>query len=201
MDPKAAVSVLLSRTLQNVSTLKMTSTGLVASLEALKKTRRTIQGKVQKPESNTSYKFGQRRNRYFEEIKRLVRNSKREISIITSRNGVIRAYMTGFYKEYERAVSRGIPIRMIAEVDPVNLKFAKKFARIMQLRHLNGIHFRLIAADGTNAVLSTTFDDGNVGSKSDTDTYLVFEDTSLASAISFLFERAWNEASVPAVTR
>jgi hypothetical protein len=83
---------------------------------------------------------------------------------------------------------------MVAEINKHNLKFASKFSRILELRHVEEVYFRFTVVDKSSALLSARFDDNNLGSRSDSDSFFFFNDPAMSSAWHFLFYHLWNDA-------
>jgi hypothetical protein len=139
------------------------------------------------------------RERYFEEMRKLIRSAKSEVLRITSANGILRTFLpTGSYEEYVRANRRGVKIKMISEINASNSKYANRLSRFVRLRHLPNVRLRFMVVDRRLTTLSVRFDENNLSPRSNVDNFLLLSDPKFAEAACFFFQYAWNAAESPA---
>ena len=112
-----------------------------------------------------------------------------------SANGLRRTFMSGLSKDYVSAKSRGVSVRMISEINPDNLPYAKRISKLLELRHLDGVHLRFVVVDRRTAILSARFDESDMSMKTAADDYLVIDDKRFSDAARFIFEHLWNVAT------
>ncbi len=195
VDPKEALSWILKRKESELLALKDVASEVQTSLEALE-----MANKARKPRSEVTgngqsdYRFSKGRESYFREMKQLIRDSRHEILKITSGNGLKRAFLLGLTKEYKKAAERGVSIKMIGEVQKDNLTYARRLAKVVQLRHVRDIHFKFIVVDRSITMLSAKYDDASLLGSGDSDSYFVLSDPNFASVLCFLFEHLWEGA-------
>lgn len=195
LDPNTTMTSLIRKAQSRVSILEHSRVELQRKLEMFAKSSRIQRSDPnQMPYSDSYYKFVKGTQQYFTEIAKLIQNAKQEILKISSANGLRRAMIMGLHKHYMRARERGVKIRLISEIKPDNIRYAKKFATLVELRHVNDVHFRFTIADRSVVLLSAKYDDRVISPVSGPDSYFLFNDPAFASASCFLFEHLWEGA-------
>jgi sugar-specific transcriptional regulator TrmB len=195
VNPKTVLKSLVNRMELRILSLKDSTDPLEGRLkiyETSQNMRNLTDASIQGV--NNYYKFGKGREGYFRELRRTIEGAKSEVLIITSTNGIARAYLNGFHDVYRHAAKRGVCVRMVGEINRDNLKLAKRFAKVLELRHIAEVGFRFTVIDQSIAIISTNFDDSNLGSKSDSDSFFFFNDATMGSAWRFLFYHLWDDA-------
>jgi sugar-specific transcriptional regulator TrmB len=192
VDHRSAVATLVSRREEGVLALRGRSKDMIARIGALHSSLRSHP--LAPAWSTPDYKLVVGRSRYYSEMKETIRDARKEVLKIISAGGVTRAFYNGLAREYANAKSRGVPVRMIAEVKPANLKYAKRLAKIVTLRHLSDIHLRFTVVDGSVTFLSASPSPMSMSLESPIDTYLMLEDPRLAEALRSFFEHLWKIA-------
>jgi sugar-specific transcriptional regulator TrmB len=195
VNPRVAIGTLVTKLTSDIDGLRKSSIGLENRLASFR-----VRRKAQNPlsvlvsYSDTSYRYGLGRKNYLREVKQLTRSAKEEVLRVAPPNGLKRVYISGSFREIKSAVERGVTIRLITEINRSNLKFARMLSKIIRVRHLNGVNFRLIVGDRSRVILSTRFDEELLSADTDVDGYFVFEDPGVAGVGRFLFEHLWSAA-------
>jgi sugar-specific transcriptional regulator TrmB len=195
VNPRVAISTLVSKLTSDVDSLRKSSITLenrLASFRVRQKTQNPLTALA--AYSDTSYRYGMGRKNYLREVDNLTKNAKYEILRVAPPNGLRRVYTTGSFKEIKSAAERGVTIRLITEINRSNLRFAKMVSKIIHVRHLNGTGFRLIVGDRSRVILSARFDEKLLTADADLDGYFTFEDPAIAEVGRFLFEHLWSAA-------
>ena len=198
VDSRIALTSLIRRMRIKVTEAERSSIVLKRKLERHQSAQRPgNQGESRADFAEDYYKFGVGARAYYDELRHSVRTAAKSISNITSHNGLKRAFLSGFYKDIKRASERGIPIRMISDVNSDNIDYALKLSEFLELRHISNLHFRFLVSDDSRVVLSAKFDDSYLTTDSISDRFFVFNDPIVASALSFLFDHLWADAVEP----
>ncbi len=193
LDTDTALDALMGRMETKLSILKEDLKELKQEMREFHRTNELAR-LVEFPETAETARLVVGRERYYNEIRQLVRDSNTEILRILTGNGLTRTLMSGLYKDYVRAKAKGVKIRMISEINESNNDVAKRLSRILELRHLEGVHLRFVVIDRLIAVLSARFDDRSMSMNTTADSYLIFKDRNFASVAAFIFEHLWNSA-------
>lgn len=192
VDPKNALSSILKKKESELLALKNVTHDVQSALKGLEMANKARMSRSEVAGTAQSYyRFSKGRESYLREMKQLIRSSKYEIIKITSGNGLKRAFLLGLTKEYKQAADRGVSIRMIGEVRKDNLVYAKKLAKVVQLRHVRDADFRFIVVDHSITMLSAQYDDGSMSGSGDSDSYFVLSDPIFAKVMCFLFKHLW----------
>lgn len=188
--PNYAVSALLNQQKEKEALLRQRAAALLPHLNLIQP---PLRQPLNKQPTTSSYRLGSGRMRYHNEMKELIREAKTEVLRILSADGVVRNYQSGFYKEYFRAASRGIKVRMITEVSPQNKDMVKRLSRIITVRYLHDIRLRFTVIDKSVTVFGTSYKPGFKGLEQNS--YIIFRDPSFASAFCFFFDHIWDASS------
>lgn len=194
VNPHIALSSLLYRIESNVSNMKQIAHEVEQKLKQYKKDSELL---YQNDSSNLvgtreMYRFVVGRERYYKETHTMLRNARKEILRIISANGIKRTFTCGFYRDYVRANSEGVKIRMISEINDENRSQAKKLSKLFELRHLKNVHLRFGVVDNQFTTLSVRMDDSNLSNRTGGDSYLFSNDPRFAETTAFLFEHLWD---------
>jgi sugar-specific transcriptional regulator TrmB len=190
VDQRSAIAALVKRREESLFALRRHSKDVIARIDALHGSLRTTSLPATSPAP--VYKLIVGTSRYYSEMKGAILGARQEVLKIISAGGVTRAFYNGLAHEYANAKSRGVPIRMIAEVNPANLKYAKRLNKIVTLRHMRDVHLRFTVVDRSVSFLSASPAEASV--ESTIDTYLMLEDPRLAEALHSFFEPIWKVA-------
>ncbi|HKW04723.1 MAG TPA: hypothetical protein VJN71_05435, partial [Nitrososphaerales archaeon] len=192
---------LLGRTQERLLFLKNLGNDLGKKLEMFRQMSTKKVYATQEPRSEASYRVVTGREAYYTEIKKIVRKANTEVLRILSALGLQQTKDLGLDKEYSRALKRGVSIRVIAEVNRENIDQARRLARIVELRHLEGINARFTVIDGRITILGHKFGDRSDHPSSrvnaDDENYIVLSDMGFAEVSYFFFESLWKLATVP----
>lgn len=197
LSPRNAIPVLLKRQEQTLVAFRRESKDLIARLNQLSTTLKRRAGQnAPARDRGEVYRLVLGEAQYIEEIRRVVRSARHEILRIVSSTGINRIFLTDVIKEYVEARSRGVSIRMISTINSENQSYASHLAKIIELRHLEGIHIRFTLVDHSIAILGARFSEGTETVDSQQNAYLVFNDPVYSEALGFLFENSWKISSV-----
>ncbi|MEM0075359.1 MAG: helix-turn-helix domain-containing protein [Conexivisphaerales archaeon] len=194
VNPRATLESLVQRVKSRLNQLEGARADLQRRLDKVEKSAQIYNPANIPLNQENYYKFSRGTTQYFTELARLLKNAKQEILKISSANGLHRAMATGLYKHYTRAHARGVKIRLITNILPENIHYAKMFAKVTELRHISDVYFRFTIADRLVVLLSTKYDDKIIIPGSGSDNYFLFNDPTFASALFFLFEHMWERA-------
>jgi sugar-specific transcriptional regulator TrmB len=193
-DPRTMLESLIRRAQSKVKAMEEARLGLQKKLEYVENVSQMQNTFTSILNHESYYKFSRGSTQYFTEIARLIKSARQEILKISSANGLRRAVAMGLHKHYLKAHQRGVKVRLITAVVPENIRYARMFAKITELRHIDDVHFRFTIADRSAVLLSAKYDDKVILPSSGSDNYFLFNDPAFASALCFLFEHLWEGA-------
>lgn len=194
INPKTTLESLIRRAQSKVKVLEEARAYLQKRLEYVENASQMQNNFANIVNRDSYYKFSRGSTQYFSEIARLIKSAKKEILKISSANGLRRAVAMGLHKHYLKAYKRGVKVRLITAIVPENIRYARMFAKITELRHIDDVHFRFTIADRSIVLLSAKYDDKVILPASGSDNYFLFIDPTFASALCFLFEHLWEGA-------
>ncbi|MDG6905972.1 MAG: hypothetical protein JRN20_09330 [Nitrososphaerota archaeon] len=193
LAPSIAVSHLLKIRASELGQLRSTSKILVKELDLVRRESKSLPNTEK---DSQRYIILQSRSRGYEETKRMFSEAQQEVLRIASPNGIIRAMHLGLRNHYERLSKRGIKTRIITTINKENLREARLFSQIAQVRHSKEAHMHMTIVDNKQVLLSASFNDENMNINSSNDVYLLSTDNNFASAMKIFFENLWRN-SVP----
>ena len=193
LAPSIAISHLLKIRSSELVQLKSTSKDLVKVLDQV---RVDPKSSLSMDKDRPRYIILQSRRRGYEETKRMFSESQQEVLRVASPNGIIRAIHLDLRNHYERMSRRGIKTRIITTINKENIREARLFTGIAEVRHSKEAHMHMTIVDNKKVLLSASFDDGNMTLNSSNDVYLLSTDNNFASAMKIFFENLWRN-SIP----
>lgn len=188
---KTALHSLLQIQQEKMKNLEAKSGEMISKLEEFKNSNVKP---LENSDQDVSYTMVIGRNRYYDEVRLLIRHSHNEVIRILSPLGIIRTFSSGVFNEYVKAKKRGVSVRMISQINSQNRSFAKRLSKVVELRHLDDVHLRFLVADQLVSVISAKFNESLLSRDSSEDNYLVFRDARMAKAHCFFFEHLWKLA-------
>jgi sugar-specific transcriptional regulator TrmB len=193
VEPQIAISSLVHKMEAEISSIRKSTSSLESRLELFKKSA-SKEPLVDESERG-AYRLVLGRARQIQEIRGLIRSAKLEVLRILSPNTLPRIFMYKLDKDYINAKRRGVPVRMIADINSETLPYAKRVSKILQLRHLDGVNFRATIVDRATVTFSTRFDESDMSINAPGDEYLMSNDKRFAEATCFIFEHLWKNAT------
>jgi sugar-specific transcriptional regulator TrmB len=195
IEPKNAMAALIQRHEKKLEYVREKSAELIPRLSQLQRSATTgSETGADLRNKAGSYRLVLGQERYIQELRRLVGNAQLEIVRILSSGGVIRNSIAQMDKAYAKAKARGVTIRMMAETSPSNLPYAKRLARIVQLRRMNDVKLRFIAVDKSVSILSARYDESTTSLGSPEDVHLLLDDSLITEGLCNIFEHVWMTA-------
>lgn len=196
VEPNLALPLLLSKYENKVSFLKGLRHDLMRRMSTFRSKSISTQNSTAASDypSQISYRVVSGREGYYEEVRRVIRESKSEVLRIISSLGLELTSSLGFDSEYRKAARRGVSIRLIAEVNAKNAREVKKLSAFVDVRHLEGINARLSVVDKEKTIFGHKFED-SVAAGREKWNCLVLADPQFAEVSRFLFENLWKLAS------
>ena len=129
------------------------------------------------------------RQNLYNHIDMMVRDAERSITIITTEEGLSRK-LEILMPSLEKCKKRGVRIRIAAPVTKNNIKVAKEFKKVGEIRNLDKFKARLIIIDG-NQLMFMLLDDEKFHPNYDVGVWINTE--FFAMALEQLFELAWKD--------
>jgi sugar-specific transcriptional regulator TrmB len=196
VEPEIVLSTLLSENQNKLLYLKELKSSLAPKLKEFQDVSEPAAYGSPDSVSDGYYKSVSGREGYYAAVRELVRNSHSEVLRILSALGLKLTTKLGMDKEYQKAVERGVSIKIIADVNKENLIQAQKLSKIIEIRHLDQVNARFTVVDRKITIFGHKFDNPNPPTRTkqqqDSEgTYLVFSDPKLAEVSCFFFEHLW----------
>ncbi len=129
------------------------------------------------------------RQNLYNHLDMLIREAKKSVTIVTTSDGLNRK-LEILMPSLEKAAKRGVKIRIAAPITIQNLKVAKEFNRVAEVKNTKKMKARFIIVDGEQ-LLFMLMDDEKVHPNYDLGVWVNTE--FFAPALEQLFELAWND--------
>lgn len=117
----------------------------------------------------------------------LVRDAQTSITIVTTKDGLNRK-LEALLPSLEKAKKRGVVIRVAAPINNSNMKIAKDFSKVAEVRATSKLNARFIIID-SEQIMFMLLDDEKVHPSYDVGVWINTE--FFAQALEQLFELAW----------
>ncbi len=129
------------------------------------------------------------RQNLYNHLDMLIREAEKTITIVTTAEGLNRKF-EALLPSLEKCKKRGVKIRIAAPINNNNIKFAKEFKKVGEVRNMDNIKARFVVIDSTQLMFMLLDDEKfhpnyDIGIWINTDFF--------AQALEQLFELAWNE--------
>jgi len=159
IDPKVAMSLLVSRLYNKFVLLKKTAMETGEWLHSLNRTDSPTE-----PFENRSVFKLEGGEQVFERMSKLVQNCKNELVRILSATGLRQNYLLGIFDQESKIVDRGVRVRAITELLPVNREILEEYSKFVELRHLVGVDSSLkyCIVDDSEMILLTSSPTNNI---------------------------------------
>ncbi|MBU3924268.1 MAG: hypothetical protein KJ592_05090 [Nanoarchaeota archaeon] len=127
------------------------------------------------------------RQNIYNHLDMLVREAQKTITLVTTADGLSRK-LECLLPSIEKAKKRGVTIRIAAPINESNIKVAKDFARVAEVRDVEGLRARFMIID-SEQLMFMLLNDEDVHPTYDVGVWLNTE--FFAQALESLFEIAW----------
>jgi HTH-type transcriptional regulator, sugar sensing transcriptional regulator len=129
------------------------------------------------------------RQNVYNHLDMMIRDSEKTITIVTTAEGLNRK-LEALLPSLEQCKKRGVVIRIAAPIDTHNLKIAKDFSKVAEVRNLQHIKARFTVIDSAQ-LMFMLLDDEKFHPNYDIGIWINTE--FFAQALEQMFELAWNE--------
>lgn len=132
------------------------------------------------------------RQNLYNHLDMMIRDAEKTITIVTTAEGLNRK-LEALMFSLEKCKKRGVKVRIAAPINKNNLKVAKEFKKVAEVRNMEKITARFVVID-SNQLIFMLLDDEKFHPNYDIGVWINTE--FFASALEQLFELAWNDMKV-----
>ncbi|MDP7520689.1 MAG: helix-turn-helix domain-containing protein [Candidatus Pacearchaeota archaeon] len=129
------------------------------------------------------------RQNLYNHLDMMIRDAESTITIVTTKEGLNRKF-EALMPSLERCKKRGVKIRIAAPVDSNNLKVAKDFKKVAEIKNLDKMKARFVIID-SNQLMFMLLDDEKFHPNYDLGVWLNTD--FFAQTLEQLFEMSWKE--------
>ena len=129
------------------------------------------------------------RQNLYNHLDMMIRDAEKTITLVTTAEGLSRK-LEVLMPSLEKCKKRGVKIRIAAPVDKNNLKVARDFKKVAEIRNLEGIKARFVIIDG-NQIMFMLLDDEKFHPNYDIGVWINTE--FFSQALEQMFELAWKD--------
>ncbi len=129
------------------------------------------------------------RQNLYNHVDMMLRGAEKSITIVTTREGLNRKF-EAIMPTLEKCKKRGVKIRIAAPVDASNLKIAKEFKKVAEVKDLDKMKARFVIID-SNQLMFMLLDDEKFHPNYDVGIWVNTE--FFAQALEQIFDIAWKE--------
>ncbi|VVB83912.1 Putative HTH-type transcriptional regulator TrmBL2 [uncultured archaeon] len=129
------------------------------------------------------------RQNLYNHLDMMLRDAEKSITIVTTKEGLNRKF-EAIMPTLDRCKKRGVKIRIAAPVDSSNIKFAREFKKVAEVRDLDKMKARFVIID-ENQLMFMLLDDEKFHPNYDVGIWVNTE--FFAQALEQLFELAWKD--------
>jgi sugar-specific transcriptional regulator TrmB len=129
------------------------------------------------------------RQNLYNHLDMMVRDAEKTITIVTTSEGLNRK-MEALMPSLEKCKKRGVKIKIAAPIDKNNLKVARDFKKVAEVRNLEKMKARFVIID-SNQLMFMLLDDEKFHPNYDVGVWINTE--FFAQALEQMFELAWKE--------
>lgn len=129
------------------------------------------------------------RQNLYNHLDMMIRDAESTITIVTTHGGLNRK-LEALLPSLEKAKKKGVKIRVAAPIDKNNLKIAKDFKKVAEVKGLDKMKARFIIID-SNQLMFMLLDDEKFHPNYDTGVWINTE--FFAQALEQMFEIAWKD--------
>jgi sugar-specific transcriptional regulator TrmB len=129
------------------------------------------------------------RQNLYNHLDMMIRDAEKTITIVTTSEGLSRK-LEVLMPSLEKCKKRGVRVRIAAPVDNNNIKVAREFKKVAEVRNLDKMKARFVIIDG-NQIMFMLLDDEKFHPNYDIGVWINTE--FFAQALEQMFELAWND--------
>lgn len=129
------------------------------------------------------------RQNLYNHIDMMIRSAEKTITIVTTREGLNRK-LEALMPTLDKCKKRGVKIRVAAPIDNTNLKVAKEFKKVAEVKDVNGLKARFVVVD-SNQLMFMLLDDEKFHPNYDVGIWVNTE--FFAQALEQMFDIAWKD--------
>ncbi|MEK6828761.1 MAG: helix-turn-helix domain-containing protein [Nanoarchaeota archaeon] len=129
------------------------------------------------------------RQNLYNHLDMMIRDAEKTITIVTTSEGLSRKIEV-LMPSLEKCKKRGVKIRIAAPIDNNNIKVAREFKKVAEVRNLDKMKARFVIIDG-NQIMFMLLDDEKFHPNYDIGVWINTE--FFAQALEQMFELAWND--------
>jgi sugar-specific transcriptional regulator TrmB len=129
------------------------------------------------------------RQNLYNHLDMMIRDAEKTITLVTTAEGLSRK-LEVLMPSLEKCKKRGVKIRIAAPVDNNNIKVAREFKKVAEIRNLEGIKARFVIIDG-NQIMFMLLDDEKFHPNYDIGVWINTE--FFSQALEQMFELAWKD--------
>ena len=129
------------------------------------------------------------RQNLYNHLDMMIRDAEKTITLVTTSEGLSRK-LEVLMPSLEKCKKRGVKIRIAAPIDNNNLKVAKEFKKVAEIKNLEGIKARFVIIDG-NHIMFMLLDDEKFHPNYDIGVWINTE--FFAQALEQMFDLAWKD--------
>ena len=129
------------------------------------------------------------RQNVYNHMEMMIRNAKKQAVIVTSAEGLNRKF-EALMPSMEKAKKRGVILKIAAPINSENIKIAREFSKIADVRHLSKAHGRFAILDDEQVML-LLLDDKTVHPNYDFGVWLSSD--YFAKSMSQMIEHTWKD--------
>lgn len=127
-------------------------------------------------------------------LRRAIKSARKEILILTTKNGLYRLFHSGFDKDLEEKSNKGISIKILSKVSKGETEAVEQFALISNLRYqTTDLNTQLILVDNNQSISSTILDD-SMSLTTEKDISLWLNSKEQIALMEKLFQELWNSS-------
>jgi sugar-specific transcriptional regulator TrmB len=129
------------------------------------------------------------RQNLYNHLDMMIRDAEKSITLVTTAEGLTRK-LEILMPSLEKCKKRGVKIRIAAPIDANNLKVAREFKKVAEVRNLEGMKARFVVID-SNQLMFMLLDDEKFHPNYDIGVWINTE--FFAQALEQMFELAWKD--------
>jgi HTH-type transcriptional regulator, sugar sensing transcriptional regulator len=129
------------------------------------------------------------RQNLYNHLDMMLRDAEKSVTIVTTREGMNRKF-EAIMPTLEKLKKRGVKVRIAAPIDESNVKVAKEFKKVAEVRDVDKLKARFIIIDG-NQIMFMLLDDEKFHPNYDVGIWVNTE--YFATALEQMFELAWKD--------
>jgi sugar-specific transcriptional regulator TrmB len=129
------------------------------------------------------------RQNLYNQLDMMVRSAEKTITIVTTEEGLNRK-IEALLPSLEKAKKRGVKMRIAAPIDKNNIKVARDFKKVAEVKNLENIRARFIIVD-SNQIMFMLLDDQKFHPNYDVGIWINTD--FFAQALEQMFELAWRD--------